>query len=70
MSTASARLVSLSGLSGVTAAVHLAALAASGATTGARLVAFSRLATATAAVHLMTDPPRGDWIVRSLRRRR
>jgi hypothetical protein len=54
MSTTGARMVALSGLSGVSAKAHLMALAA-GSTTGARLVARSGLATGTAMDHLMTD---------------
>ena len=52
--TAGDRLKQLSGLSGVSAAVMLAAIGA-GATTGAALVNYSGLPSATAAVHLLTD---------------
>jgi hypothetical protein len=72
MSTTSVRLVSLSGLSGVSAKAHLMALAA-GSTTGARLVARSGLTTGTAMEHLMAEGGSGsgsDWIIRCRRRRR
>lgn len=54
MTTAAARLVSLSGLGSATAAAHLLAIG-SGATAGAALVAYSGLTTGTAAEHLLAN---------------
>lgn len=55
MTTAGARLVSLSGGGSSSAGARLVSLAA-GANAGARLVARSGLGANTAAVHLMYDP--------------
>lgn len=55
--TAGERLIALSGLSGVSAAVMLQAIG-SGATTGAALVNYSGLSSGTAAQHLLTDVSR------------
>lgn len=54
MPTAAARLVELSGLSGVSAATHLLAIG-TGATAAALLVFGSGLETGTAAAHLLAD---------------
>lgn len=69
MTAAGARLVSLSGLSGVSAGAHLAAIGA-GTTAGSRLAAWSGLSGITAAAHLLTDhdvppiaPPSGGGSV-------
>ena len=53
MTTARARLVELSGLSGVSAGQHLVSISLAGVTSGARLVSRSGLATGTAAEHLL-----------------
>lgn len=64
MTTASARLVELSGLSGVSAGAHLLAIKLSGSNAGAMLVSRSSLPTATAAQHLLdgggVTPPTPD----------
>jgi hypothetical protein len=73
--TTGARLVSLSGLSGVSAAAHLLAIRLSGATAGAMLVSRSTLGSASALEHLLDGGekkrPEGDgagrarkWYVR------
>jgi hypothetical protein len=54
MSTAAARLVELSGLSGVSAGAHLLAIG-TGLTAAALLLSGSPLGTATAGQHLMAD---------------
>lgn len=53
MTTAASRLATLSGLSGVSAALHLKAIKQSGTTAGAMLLSRSSLATGTAAAHLL-----------------
>lgn len=53
MTTAASRLVSLSGLSGVSAGQHLVSISLAGVTSGARLVSRSGLPTGTAAAHLL-----------------
>lgn len=63
------RLVAISKLSGVSAAVHLRALAL-GTTAGSTLVTYSHLATGTATVHLLVDlSTRGFWLINKRRRR-
>lgn len=73
MPTAAARLVELSGLSGVSAGAHLLAIG-SGSTSGQILVSESPLGTATASEHLMADRGAGatprEWLIRCRRRRR
>lgn len=65
MTTAALRLVELSGLSGVSAGVHLLAIRVSGGTAGTILVSRSTLVTGTAAAHLLdggtapVTPPTG-----------
>jgi hypothetical protein len=72
MTTAAERLVTLSGLSGVSAAQHLLAIKLSGSTAGQMLVSRSTLGSATAAAHLLdggaTVSPGGISVL--LRRRR
>lgn len=55
MIAAGQRLANLSGLTGVSAAEHLRAIAGVYGTAGAMLVAYSGLGPNTAAVHLMHD---------------
>jgi len=70
--TAGARLVALSGLSGVAASVMMAGIGA-GATVSAALVSYSGLVSGTAAQHLLVDHPGAvgrDWLLRARRRGR
>jgi len=70
--TAGARLVALSGLSGVAASVMMAGIGA-GATVSAALVSYSGLVSGTAAQHLLVDHSGAvgrDWLLRARRRGR
>lgn len=73
MTTAAARLATLSGLSGVSAAIHLNSIKQSGTTAGAMLLSRSSLSTGTAAAHLLSDGSviaMGGGILVLMRRRR
>lgn len=71
MATVASRLQQLTGLSGVTMAQYLQALAA-GSTVAAVLGAYSGLTGATMAQHLLVDRAQGtsSWITRARRRGR
>ena len=70
--TTGARLVQLSGLSGVSAATHLIAIKQSGSNAGDMLVSRSGLTTGTAMEHLISNTDTTDlslwWKYRTKRR--
>lgn len=70
MATVASRLQQITGLSGVTMAQYLQAMAA-GSTVAAVLGAYSGLTGATMAQHLLVDRAQGtSWITRARRRGR
>ena len=72
MTTVGERLVTISGLSGISVSSALQSIG-SGGTVGELLISWSGLSTGTVAQHLLAGggiQPRNDWRTRIIRRRR